>query len=437
MRAGLLVAVAALVVAALLCTESGASPAASPRAHRGPGRPLAGQPVDVPYGFQGDDAAGRITNLTPYPWTFVADGSYAPGLGPADPKRKLNHWASGFPAVLQPGQSFVYELHPWYHHDTDFQYDGWFTYRADTVKAPEYLSLNLVGARCTGICLPSDGPALVPQVFNGVGAPKGGYQSVNLGAGTPGPEIGWVGTGNAQVWPDGEAPPFDFTFQTKGNYTLDAAKSPPQVADLINAMCAGAATTKCSFAPTSGIQWGDGPKSLQTSVVSCTVGVGAQPPHRDGAGTSVPPVADSPDWHEVSIEAQRTRRVSVGGSLTATAELNLLDIVDTEVSLKIGVEHEWSDTRTFEKTTRIYVPHGWLAAIWIAPVVGTVTGTLVVSTPLASYTITNFQQTASGVSPDLQTPAFNIMTNSRAMTPAERERLCPRVGALPPHSGRG
>jgi hypothetical protein len=424
-RAGLLVAVAALVIAALLCTESGASPATSRRAHRGPGRPLAGQPVDTPYGFAGDDVEGRITNLTPYPWTFVANGVVNGGGKP---------WVSEFPATLQPGQSFVYRLAPYNSYATTHEYNGWFSYRANTLNHAEYLTLRVYGSHCTGLCLPRDGPALLPTVWNGTSAPN---RLGNLGPATAAPEIGWVGSGNTQVWPDGEAPPFDFTFQTKGNYTLDAAKAPPQLADLINAMCAGAATTKCSFAPTGGVEWGIGQASLQTSVASCTAGVGAQPPPPDGAGRLDPPPADSPDWHAVSIEAQRTRSVSVGGSLALATEVNLFGIIDTEVSLKIGAEHEWAETRTFEKTTRIYIPRGWLAAIWIAPRVGTVSGTLVVSTPLASYTITNFKQTASGVSPDLQTPAFNIMTNSRAMTPAERQRLCPSVGALPPHSGRG
>jgi hypothetical protein len=131
------------------------------------------------------------------------------------------------------------------------------------------------------------------------------------------------------------------------------------------------------------------------------------------------------------VEAKRTKSVSVGGSLTASAEAKLFGVIDTEVSAKIGIEHEWSETMTFEKVTRVYVPRNWVAQVWIAPVIGKVTGTLVVSTKNASYTITNFEQTASGVSKDLTTPAFNIMTNSRQMTPQEWQSVCKREAELP------
>jgi hypothetical protein len=40
------------------------------------------------------------------------------------------------------------------------------------------------------------------------------------------PEIGWTASGNANVWPYIDTP-FDFTFQTRGGYTLDASKAPP------------------------------------------------------------------------------------------------------------------------------------------------------------------------------------------------------------------
>lgn len=67
---------------------------------------------------------------------------------------------------------------------------------------------------------------------------------------------------------------------------------------------------------------------------------------------------------------------------------------------------------------------------------GKVSGTLVVKTALASYTITNFEETATGVSKDLTTPAFNIITFSRQMTAGEYHQLCPNQAATTT-GGRG
>jgi hypothetical protein len=379
-------------------------------------------------GFSGDNAEGRIVNLTPYTWTFVARGGN---------DTDADFWdASSLPATVKPGQDFVYRLKPQASYATTHKYNGWFTYRSDTVNHTEYLTVDLEGAHCTGICFPRDGPALVPQAFNATRAPQHNNVFIyDFGPATPNPEIGWTASGNANVWP-GQDSAFDFTFQTKGTYTLDASKAPPQLSALINAMCAGAAGTTCSFTSSGSIHWGIGDLDKQTSVKSC----GAEPPGVSAGRRLRKPPADSPDWHEVSVEAKRTRSVSIGGSLTAAAEVDLFGVIDTEVSAKVGIEHEWADTKTFEKTTRIYVPQDWIAGVWVAPVVGKVSGTLVVKTALASYTITNFDETATGVSKDLTTPAFNIITYSRQMTADEYRTLCPGQGAPSgptPTGGRG
>jgi hypothetical protein len=401
----LLVAVVACVAAAsaLVLTAVGVAPVASKAS------------ATIVYGFNGKDAEGRIVNLTPYPWTFVS--------------KSANHWVSAFSATLQPGQEFVYRLQPYNDYATTQEYSGWFTYRADTLDHHEFLTVTLSGSHCTGICLPRDGPALSVSVWNGTRALNvDKFGRVDYGPKTPNPEIGWTASGNANVWP-GQDAPFDFTFQTKGNYTVDAAKAPPQLADLLDAMCAGASGTKCSFTQIGDIRWGIGALDQQTSIKSCHISDGRRSRTAVVGGGGAPPPNDSPDWHEVTVEAKRTRSVSFGGSITASTELNLFDTIDTEVSVKIGAEHEWADTTTFSKTTRVYVPQGWLAGVWVAPVLGKVTGTLVVSTALASYTITNFEETASGVSKDLTTPAFDIMTYSRPMTAEEIQRLCPQAAS--------
>ncbi len=373
------------------------------------------------HGVNGDELQGRVTNLTPYTWTLVGSGT---NVNPD--ARDLYRWNSKFPATVDPGSKFTYSLSPWSGYSSTRRYDGWFTYRADTVSGTEYLTVNFLGNKCTVVCFGPNGPNgpalnLVPGVWNGSSLPRDvDRRRMDFGPGTANPEIGWTAGGNDSIWP-GITIPFDFTFQTKGNYSIDASKDPALLSSMLKSLCADGSGTKCSFTTDGAIQWKTGALDQQTSVKSC----GAAPPARTRRVLGNPP-QDSPDWHDVSVSAKRTRSVSVGGSLTGTASVGLFDVIDAEVSVKIGLEHEWSETRDFEKTTRIYVPQDWIAGVWIAPVEGNVTGTLVVTTALATYTITNFRETASGVSKDLTTPAFDIMTYARKMTPEEYQRLCNR-----------
>lgn len=355
--------------------------------------------------FRGDDAIGLFTNLTPYMLTFV---STYPNSG----------W-SDFPATLKPGENFVYALHPNRVYATTRQYLGRFTYRADTLNHPEYLTLYLFGSHCWGICLEGDGPSLVIEVHNTTAAPVDpdfGPVDGKYGVATLNPEIGWTASGITNVWPRsyrGLDPDqaFDFTFQTRGTYTLDASKAPPQLVDLLNAMCAGATGTSCSFTPTGPLTWGIGDISLQGVAVNCT----RNPPN----GEPLPP-----NRYQVAVKVTREASVGVGGSLKAGVEVEVFNAVALGVSAKFGVEHEWSDTTDFEKTTTLFLPSNYIGGVWVAPVVGKVTGTLVVSTGLAKYTITNFGAVKSGVSKDLRTPAFDIMTNARPLTQDEYGRRC-------------
>ena len=434
MRVAAVVAAAAacLAVASVLVTSalgastsgpSGASAAGRPhQVNARPSRHLVG-------GFDNDYATGKIVNLTPYTWTLAGSGAN---------DTNVQFWdTSSLPATVKPGQSFTYKLRPQASYATTRVYNGWFSYRADALNHAEYLTVDLEGSHCWFICLSRDGPPLVPTVYNATQAPHhpAGRFIYDFGPATANPEIGWTAQGYEKVWPNTPDSAFDFTFQTRGTYTLDASKAPPQLSALINAMCAGAKDTSCSFTKNGDIHWGIGDLDQQATVKSC----GAKPPDALRTRARREPPADSPDWHAVSVEAKRTRSVSVGGSITASAELELFEVIDAEVSAKIGVEHEWSDTKTFEKTTRIDVPQDWVAGVWSAPVVGKVSGTLVVTTKLATYTITNFEETASGVSKDLTTPAFDIMTSSHEMTAKQYQTLCAggSAGAPPPNGGRG
>ncbi len=440
-------AAAALIAVGLLLVSTATSAAPPSRASRtvvlAPKTTLTAHLA----GFSGDYAQGTIANLTPYTWTFVDDG----GIGSdTHPQPRF----STFPASLKPGQDFVYSLiwtnHP---HLTTWGYDGWFTYKADTLNHTEYLSVALFGEHCTGICSGSETPLAV-QAYNTTAAPR--YQNgvISFGSNTPNPEIGWTSGGAAAVYPNPSCcfrpdltADFDYNFQVKGNYILDASKAPQHVADLLNAMCADAAGTSCSFTATGPLTMGLGKTIFQGAAdnVDCS-----QPPSkqlrplrvRAGAQPPPPPSDQDPDWHEVSVTESRETALDVGGSLSVGASFKVLTLVDAEVSVKFGAETEWSDTTSITKSVKILLPPNYIGGVWSAPVVGTVTGTLVVSTNLAKYTITNYTATKDGMSPDLKVPPFDVMTYTRPLTAAEyqieHQEKCPtRLRAPAPIGGLG
>ena len=68
--------------------------------------------------------------------------------------------------------------------------------------------------------------------------------------------------------------------------------------------------------------------------------------------------------------------------------------------------------------------------IWTAPVIGTVKGTLVVTTGPATFTVTNFCETRSGVTRDNLTPAYDDIMLVQPMSAADLAQFCPdRSGA--------
>jgi len=188
---------------------------------------------------------------------------------------------------------------------------------------------------------------------------------------TPSPEIAWTPGDYNQVQPN-DSTPFAQTFQTKGNYVIDGTKAPPQLGDILNAMCAGAQGTSCSFTPTGPLTWGIDWHELSSQGAADNIDCSAPPGASTDRGASVarqrtrvrirgteqppgPPAGD-PDWHEVSVTESRETSFSVGGSVSAGVEFELLHVIGTEVSVKFGVETEWSDMNDITKTIRIYLP---------------------------------------------------------------------------------
>jgi hypothetical protein len=104
--------------------------------------------------------------------------------------------------------------------------------------------------------------------------------------------------------------------------------------------------------------------------------------------------------------------------------------------VSVEAEHEWEEVKSLSRETKAFVPPRDIASVWVVPVVGKVTGTLVVSNGTATFTATNFSEVRSGVSKDALTPAFDVITKVRPMTASELADHChigvPAGLTLPP-----
>jgi hypothetical protein len=206
---------------------------------------------------------------------------------------------------------------------------------------------------------------------------------------------------------------------------------------LLNAVCVQAASPSCSFTQTGPLTWGIGTAVKKVSAENCTVPGAAKggtaPP---GAGGGEPPPPLDPNWAEMEYEEAQSATLSVGGSVALGTEFNLFDTISGKISVKVEAEHEWQEVRSLTKTTRVYIPSNNIAAVWLAPVVGKVTGTLVLSNGSATFTVTNFSETRSGVSKNDLTPAFNVVTQVRPMTASEYGADCQVQSSTGPGSTR-
>jgi hypothetical protein len=363
---------------------------------------------------------GNFYNVTPYTWTLVR--AQAP---PASPFGVGNNcgpgtcWEANFPATIGPGQSFAYSLIP----NTDqvgsvfapgqrLGYDGWFTYQVNPLGAPpEYLTIAISQCKCSGIY--GTGGVLV-QAFNTVGAPTPAYD--------PGSQFrpNYPDTQNPQVgWTQSE---YSATFQIQGSWSVNAATNPGGFSDVLNTLCSGAVDTTCTFTQVGPLTWGDGTPVITGTAAACVSGSDNQP-----------------GWHEIDYTASQSASLTVGAGLTLSTETNLFDLIKTDLSVSIEASHEWAQTQTFTRSAKVYIPPNFIANVWLAPVVGKVSGTLVISSGPATFTITNFGETRSGVTKGDLTPAFNDITQIRPMTSQELQSLCVNTtGARPraPHKKR-
>jgi hypothetical protein len=397
------------MAAALVCAGAGSALLASPA--------LAGG-VDLNSGY----LSGALYNLTPYTWTKVAQASPATPCWRYDPNANqwshdvTNCWAPQEPAAtIAPGNATGYTLAPNLLNISTFGggagleagYDAWVTYRVDVLGGgPEYVTFAISQAWDSGD-YGSNYPALA--VWNTTAPPPAGYD--------PGPNPNAppaTQTARPQVTYSHNVPYlFDQTFGVAGNWTVDA-QSPLGRAfdDALNAIC-GADPSDCSFTQTGPLTWGIGAPTVAGESVNCTA----------------PAPGIGPSSLEVDYTATQEASLSVGGSVTGATEANLFGIIGSKISVKVEAEHEWTETNSFSRSATVFVPPRNTGIIWTAPTIGTVKGTLVLKTGSATFTVTNFSQTRSGVTKDDLTPAYDSIAQIRPATSAELAQFCPRAAS--------
>ncbi|MBV9197473.1 MAG: hypothetical protein JO168_25350 [Solirubrobacterales bacterium] len=375
----------------------------------------------------GYDSAGvlhsTVWNLTPYTWTLVAEG--APDV---DGLCGRSCWNYGPATTLAPGQGHELELEPYASGrdciDTSFHayYTGWYTYRIDVLGGPpEYQTVAFSGQHSDG-CNGDNG--VLVEAWNTVAPPPPDYANVGLNK-YPAPA---AVTANPQLLQQFNVPSSeDLTYQIAGNYTVDASTNLGQpFVDVLNALCVDNANTSCSFTQQGPLTWGIGTPVKQLSATNCVVGAGARPPR----GSPARVVGDlAPNYTEMSFTEAQSASLSVGGGVTASTEFNLFDTISGKISVSIEAQHEWQKTATYTRQYYVYIPSNDIASVWVAPTVGNVTGTLVVSNGSATFTATNFTEVRSGASKDALTPAFNAITKIRPMTTSEYDQFCKNSSA--------
>jgi hypothetical protein len=371
--------------------------------------------------------SAAIYNLSPYTWTLVA--AQAPANPPGNQVGN-GGWATQPQPTIQPGGATVYRLQPWDSATggiclgySDYDFDAYITYRVDVLGGPpEYANLVINGVWNQNACL-NGGHFSDPgfSVYFTSAPPPSNYDAWDAGGAAPSAQIPSPQLTYAHNVPY----TYDQTFQITGNYTVDASTDlgAPFVS-VLNAIC-GTNPSDCSFTQTGPLQWGIEPPVKEGDASNCTV-TAAATRGLPAAGAVVgdsPPDSD-PDWFEVGYEAAQSATLSVGGGLTVGTEFNLFDTISGSISVKIEAEHEWQEVKTLTRSAKVFIPSNNIASVWVAPVVGTVTGTLVVSNGSATFTATNFTEERSGVSKDDLTPAFNVITQIRPMTPSEFKATC-------------
>ena len=358
----------------------------------------------------GNFAAG-VYNLTVYPWTLVAANT--PELGRCAPN---SCWVNAPAQTIAPGGGMVWRLAPnligggGITFSDKYGYDGWMTYRVDVLGGPpEYVTIALSQEYSNGV-FGNNIPAL--RQFITSAPPPASYDPGPNPDAVPAPLI----ASPQLTFQVGVPTPWDLTYSVTGDWTIDASSNQGQAfGNLLNNFC-GVDANACSFTQ-QGLTWGIGAPGSPYAATNCKGGSGAQSSSGKAPG-------DEPNYFLVEYTASQSASLTVGGGVTVGTEFKLFDVIGNEISVSVEAEHEWEETKTFTRESKVYIPANDIAFVWVVPVVGKVTGTLVVSAGSAKFTVTNFSETRSGVSKDALTPAFNVITKVRPMTPAELKNHC-------------
>ena len=360
---------------------------------------VSAQPAGAGYANDQNQLAAAFYNVTPYPMTLVGyDSSYG--------------WYTP-PATIQPGSGAVYVLAgsgvlsggicigTWKN-----SYHAWMTYRVDVLGGPpEYLTMAIAGTRsqsaagCGDFAPAGDQyPALT--LYNTTSMPV--YPWDPASGQPPGPL-----TAKPQVTNQYNTPQlFDQTIGVQGDWTVDANSPLGRGFDqLLNELCS-TATDACEFTQTGDLTWGIGTPTGQ------------------GADTNCPDSPKGPAYLTLGYEAASTASLSVGAGVELGTEANLFDIIKSKITVSVEAEHEWAQTDSFSRHAKVYAPRGYTGALWTAPTIGTVTGTLKFRTPTSTFTVLNFRQVRSGVTRDKLTPPYNVMALARPATAAEIAKVC-------------
>jgi hypothetical protein len=361
----------------------------------------------------------EVVNLTPYPWTLVSSG--APNIGAAQ-NNQCNIttnvcWGQAPAATVPPGGVMTYTLNSYDYalqgipagvcDSYSASFDAWMTYRVEVLGGPpEYVTVQIGG---TNEHLCNSDSHVGFGVSNTTAPPSSDPNSTPLPPQTPNPQLL-----NNPNTPD----IFDQTIGIAGNWTVDA-QSPLGRAfdDALNAICSPPIPVlgNCSFTQTGPLTWGIGAPTVAGEEVNCTK----------------PDPKIPPSGLQVEYTATQEASLTVGGSVTASTEANLFGIVGSKISVKVEAEHEWTETNSFTRSAKVFTPPHNTGIIWTAPVIGTVKGTLVLRAGLlrggtsASFTVTNFSETRSGVTKDDLTPAYDSITQIRPATGDELKQFCP------------
>ena len=226
---------------------------------------------------------------------------------------------------------------------------------------------------------------------------------------------------------------YDTTLSLIGDHTFDASTPQGQAfGNLLNQLCV--TVKSCSFAQNGPTVYGAGSTTNTGFGFTCTI-----PPAGGGGGGGGQP-ADAPGFVSVGYTAGESATLTVGGSITVGTKFNLFDTISGSISITAQAQHQWQESKTLTRTVSVYIPDFSIGKIFVAPTVGTVTGTLTATTGASQYTITNFSETRQGVSNEGDTtktadptnptdpngvPQFEVLTKTYPMTQAQEAQLCP------------